>query len=112
MEEMEQGPSYTSPSPNSQPPAPTMPLPPHTVHTVVTVMAFDKESQNMTCPHCHADISTRVVPEANTKTHLLAVLLCSRGCWCCAPCPYYMDSCRVHRHYCPACSNFLGESKN
>ncbi|XP_077263725.1 uncharacterized protein LOC143898254 [Temnothorax americanus] len=107
---MEQSSYTSSPYPNPQPP-PIMPLP-QTVHTVLTRMVFSKESQHIICPHCHADISTRVVSEANTKTHLLALLLCACGCCCCAPCPYCTDSSRVHRHYCPACTNFLGESTN
>ncbi|XP_077263711.1 lipopolysaccharide-induced tumor necrosis factor-alpha factor homolog isoform X1 [Temnothorax americanus] len=114
MEKMEQPPSYTSSYPSLQPqPQPTpAPLPQHTVHTIVTGTAFSNESQRMTCPHCHADISTRVISEANTKTHLIALVLCLFGCCCCAPFPYCMDSCLVHKHYCPTCNTFLGESKN
>ncbi|XP_024881588.1 lipopolysaccharide-induced tumor necrosis factor-alpha factor homolog [Temnothorax curvispinosus] len=121
MKKMDHPPSYTSPPypqpqyPYPQPPPtsmPSMPSPPHTVHTIVTGTAFSNESQHMTCPHCHATISTRVDSEANTKTHLIAVLLCLFGCWCCAPCPYCMDSCLVHKHYCPACDAFLGASEN
>ncbi|XP_011705483.1 PREDICTED: lipopolysaccharide-induced tumor necrosis factor-alpha factor homolog [Wasmannia auropunctata] len=111
MGQMEPQPSYTSPPyPYPQPP-PSMPPPSHTVH-VVTGVAFNVESQHMTCPHCHANISTRVEPEANMKTHLMAGLLCLFGCWCCAPCPYCMDSCRAHKHYCPACGSFLGVAEN
>ncbi|XP_071581836.1 lipopolysaccharide-induced tumor necrosis factor-alpha factor homolog [Temnothorax nylanderi] len=112
-EKMEQPPSYASslPYPNLQPP-PTMPLASHTVHTIITATVFGKENQRMTCPRCNADISTRVESAANMKTHLLALLLCLGGCCCCAPLPYCMDSCLVHKHYCPACSFFLGVSKN
>ena len=34
------------------------------------------ESQAITCPHCGADVATRVETEATLKTHLFALLLC------------------------------------
>lgn len=46
---------------------------------IVTGMSFGKESQHMTCLQCHANISTRVETEANTKTHLIALILCLGG---------------------------------
>ncbi|XP_011866518.1 PREDICTED: lipopolysaccharide-induced tumor necrosis factor-alpha factor homolog [Vollenhovia emeryi] len=115
MKQMEP-PSYTSPQypypqpPPSMPPT-SMPPPPHTVH-IVAGGGLGNESQHMVCPHCHANISTRVESEANMKTHLMAALLCLFGCWCCAPCPYCMNSCLVQKHYCPACSSYLGQSDN
>jgi len=42
-------------------------------------MAFGKESQNITCPHCQANVSTRVDTEANMKTHSFALILCIAG---------------------------------
>ncbi|KAL0112964.1 hypothetical protein PUN28_012306 [Cardiocondyla obscurior] len=115
-------PSYTSqPYPNPQPPMyphpqppPSMPqpsMPSPTVH-VITATAFGKESQHLICPHCHANITTRVESAANTKTHLMALCLFLFLCWCFTPCPYCMDSCLVQKHYCPACGSFLGESTN
>jgi len=49
-----------------------------TVH-IITGVAFSKESQHMICSHCHANISTRVESEANSKTHLIALFLCLLG---------------------------------
>jgi len=120
MEKMDPPPSYTSPPyPYPQPPPampqpmppPSMPPLPHTV-IITSGVAFSKEHQHMICPHCHANITTRVESEANTKTHLIAALLCLFGCWCCAPCAYCTDSCLVQKHYCPACNSFLGASEN
>ncbi|XP_011167118.1 lipopolysaccharide-induced tumor necrosis factor-alpha factor homolog [Solenopsis invicta] len=114
MGKMDQHSNTSPPYPYPQGPPPSMPppsMPTHTVH-VITSTAFNKESQHLICPHCHANISTRVETEANTKTHFMAMLLCLFGCCCCACCPYCMDSCQVHKHYCPACGSFLGASQN
>ncbi|XP_076171163.1 lipopolysaccharide-induced tumor necrosis factor-alpha factor homolog [Ptiloglossa arizonensis] len=73
---------------------------------------FGSESQRVRCSSCHADISTSIETEANMKTHMIALLLCVFGFWCCAPCPYCMDSCLVKKHYCPACKAYLGQSDN
>ncbi|XP_032665300.1 lipopolysaccharide-induced tumor necrosis factor-alpha factor homolog [Odontomachus brunneus] len=106
---------------NTQPPAPGfVPPPPYDAqqqqqpvqHVIVVSGGFGPETQRMTCPQCHANISTRVESEANTKTHLMALLLCIFGLWCCAPCPYCMDTCLVKKHYCPACTAYLGVSDN
>jgi len=94
--------------------------PPHIAHqhqpqvVVVTRAAanFGPESTPMTCPHCQASISTRVTADANTKTHLFALLLCIVGLWCCVPCPYCMDGCLVKKHFCPACNTYLGQYDN
>ncbi|KAH0954956.1 hypothetical protein HN011_000545 [Eciton burchellii] len=94
-------PSYTS-----------TPMQPPQQNVIISNVAFGNEPQHMTCPHCQANISTRIDTEANTKTHLFALLLCVLGCWCCAPCPYCMDSCMVKKHYCPACNAYLGSSDN
>lgn len=37
---------------------------------------YGPEGQNVTCPHCHAQVVTTVKAEATTKTHLIALLLC------------------------------------
>ncbi|XP_029043983.1 lipopolysaccharide-induced tumor necrosis factor-alpha factor homolog isoform X1 [Osmia bicornis bicornis] len=77
---------------------------------VIGAPQFDSEPQRLTCPHCHANISTEIQTQANTRTHLFALLLCVTGLWCCAPCPYCIDSCQTKKHYCPACKAYLGES--
>ncbi|XP_024867443.1 lipopolysaccharide-induced tumor necrosis factor-alpha factor-like [Temnothorax curvispinosus] len=112
MEKMDPQPNYMSAPYSYQQPPLSMPPSPHTVHTIITPTAFSKENQRMTCPRCNVDINTRVESVPNMKTHLIAFLLCVCGCCCCAPCPYFMDSCIIHKHYCPACSSYLGESIN
>ncbi|XP_014486125.1 PREDICTED: lipopolysaccharide-induced tumor necrosis factor-alpha factor homolog [Dinoponera quadriceps] len=79
---------------------------------IVVTGGFGPETQRMTCPQCHANISTRVETESNTKTHIMAILLCVFFCWCCAPCPYCIDSCLVKKHYCPSCGAYLGSCDN
>ncbi|XP_006623352.1 lipopolysaccharide-induced tumor necrosis factor-alpha factor homolog isoform X1 [Apis dorsata] len=83
---------------------------PHII--VIGNTQFGSESQQLTCPYCHAQISTRVETESNMKTHLFALLLCAFGFWCCVPCPYCIDSCLSKKHYCPACNAYLGEANN
>ncbi|CAL1687499.1 unnamed protein product [Lasius platythorax] len=112
MDKMEHPPqpfATSPPYPYPQPPPPP-PQQPHTV--IITGAAFGTEPQSMVCPHCRANISTRTETEANTKTHLFALLLCVLGCWCCAPCPYCTDSCMATKHYCPSCGSYLGASEN
>lgn len=41
---------------------------------------FGPNSQTLTCPYCHQEVTTVVKPEASTKTHIIAVLLCL--VWC------------------------------
>ncbi|XP_066139682.1 lipopolysaccharide-induced tumor necrosis factor-alpha factor homolog [Euwallacea fornicatus] len=60
------------------------------------------------CPFCHATITSRMEVEANTKTHLFALLLCICVCWPCCFIPYCMDSCQSKKHFCPNCNAFLG----
>ncbi|XP_070166770.1 lipopolysaccharide-induced tumor necrosis factor-alpha factor homolog isoform X2 [Polyergus mexicanus] len=90
--------SMPYPYPQPPPPPPQQP-------------SFGTESQHVVCPHCHANISTRVETEATMKTHLMALLLCLFVCPC-APCPYCIDSCQAKKHYCPACGSYLGSSDN
>ncbi|KAF7990167.1 hypothetical protein HCN44_009902 [Aphidius gifuensis] len=79
---------------------------------IVHQAAFGPESQRMTCPHCRADVSTRVENESNSKTHLFALLCCVLGCMPCAICPYCIDTCLVKKHFCPACNAYLGQYDN
>lgn len=91
--------------PGVPPPGPMQP-------NVVVIQSFGPDTQRMNCPHCGANVSTRVETEANTKTHLFALLLCLIGCWPCVPCPYCMDSCLVKKHFCPSCQSYLGQFEN
>ncbi|XP_017077657.1 lipopolysaccharide-induced tumor necrosis factor-alpha factor homolog [Drosophila eugracilis] len=61
------------------------------------------------CPACGANKTTRMTHTANSRTHLVAGLLCLVG-FCCCACfvPYCMNSCRTGNHYCRKCNTFLG----
>ncbi|XP_012220538.1 lipopolysaccharide-induced tumor necrosis factor-alpha factor homolog [Linepithema humile] len=108
-------PSYTSPPyPYPQPPPQEMPQPQPVPQQNLIIMptVFGSESQHLICPHCRANIMTSVESGPNSKTHMFALLLCVFGLCCFAPCPYCIDSCKVQKHYCPECKNYLGESNN
>ncbi|XP_076764380.1 lipopolysaccharide-induced tumor necrosis factor-alpha factor homolog [Xylocopa sonorina] len=94
---------------------PAAPPPPYTAQpqnvVIVGAPQFGSEPQRMTCPHCHADISTRVENAASTQTHAFALILCILGLWCCVPLPYCMDSCMAQKHFCPSCNAYLGTSR-
>ncbi|XP_076623173.1 lipopolysaccharide-induced tumor necrosis factor-alpha factor homolog [Colletes latitarsis] len=107
-------PGFMGPPPAYMGPPPSMPPSGNREPNVIIVGAqqWGPDSQNVTCPVCHAHISTTIETEANTKTHLFAILLCVLGLWCCAPCPYCIDSCMVKKHYCPSCKSYLGQSEN
>ncbi|XP_058805857.1 lipopolysaccharide-induced tumor necrosis factor-alpha factor homolog [Phymastichus coffea] len=62
----------------------------------------------MTCPHCHATITTIVENHPSMKTHLFCILICALGCICCGPCVYCVDSCLAKKHTCPNCHQFIG----
>ncbi|XP_063239638.1 lipopolysaccharide-induced tumor necrosis factor-alpha factor homolog [Bacillus rossius redtenbacheri] len=66
----------------------------------------------LVCPSCHATVQTRVQYETSTRTHLMALLLCAIGCWCCAVIPYFKDSCKNAAHHCPDCGAYLGVYNN
>ncbi|KAH8238591.1 hypothetical protein KR032_011016 [Drosophila birchii] len=61
------------------------------------------------CPACGQQGVTSVRRTPNSRTHVLALLLCTFG-WCCCAClwPYLLKGCRITRHYCSACEIFLG----
>ncbi|XP_070069183.1 lipopolysaccharide-induced tumor necrosis factor-alpha factor homolog [Drosophila takahashii] len=61
------------------------------------------------CPACGANKTTRMTHTANSRTHMVAGLLCLVG-FCCCACfvPYCMNSCRTGNHYCRKCNTFLG----
>ncbi|XP_008553920.1 lipopolysaccharide-induced tumor necrosis factor-alpha factor homolog [Microplitis mediator] len=80
--------------------------------TVVQSFNYGPETARVNCPHCHADISTRVETQANVKTHIIALLLCLFQCWICIPCLYCTDKCLVKKHYCPSCEQYLGSCEN
>ncbi|XP_018566760.1 lipopolysaccharide-induced tumor necrosis factor-alpha factor homolog [Anoplophora glabripennis] len=96
-------PHFQPPPPHFQPPPPQ----PQVIITQPTVLVLGPQPSRITCPSCHAQVTTNVVLENSTKTHLFAVLLCL----ICCPCvfiPYCTDSCKSKNHYCPNCQAYLG----
>ncbi|KAG5675421.1 hypothetical protein PVAND_005327 [Polypedilum vanderplanki] len=71
-------------------------------------VAVGPNSTRLTCPSCHAVISTRVERKSSAKTYIVAVLLCVFLCWPCVCVPFCTNSCRNANHYCPNCKAFLG----
>jgi len=99
-------PGHYPPPPHGGPP------PPEQQTVIVTTISHPaqvgSDPMRLTCPHCHANIVSAVETEANTKTHLFALLLCLFGCWPCCCIPYCMDSCQSKKHTCPNCGAYLG----
>ncbi|XP_046674758.1 lipopolysaccharide-induced tumor necrosis factor-alpha factor homolog [Homalodisca vitripennis] len=75
---------------------------------MASMVAVGPDSCIVTCPSCHATVSTRAVKQTTSRTHLCACILCIFTCCLCAICPYCCDCCKVTNHYCPSCNTFLG----
>ncbi|XP_017114752.1 lipopolysaccharide-induced tumor necrosis factor-alpha factor homolog [Drosophila elegans] len=79
--------------------------------TVVPIDALNlgPNRSRVHCPACGAHKTTRMTHTANSRTHMVAGLLCLVG-FCCCACfvPYCMNSCRTGNHYCRKCNTFLG----
>ncbi|XP_018566761.1 lipopolysaccharide-induced tumor necrosis factor-alpha factor homolog [Anoplophora glabripennis] len=88
-----------------------MDMGPQQQYTQLTVPLLGPERSRITCPSCHAQVTTDVVLENNTNTHLFAVLLCLI-CFPCVFIPYCTDSCKSKNHYCPNCHAYIGTFKN
>ncbi|XP_026313812.1 lipopolysaccharide-induced tumor necrosis factor-alpha factor homolog [Hyposmocoma kahamanoa] len=105
-----QHPAYQYPPP--QPPVVVVPgeviHQTNIVRPVVVGTPVGPKPSHMTCRSCRAEIVTRVEYKSTTKTHLMALLLCVLGCWCCVCIPYCTDSCQNADHYCPNCNSYIG----
>jgi len=69
---------------------------------------FGPHAQIAQCPNCGERAVTRIEYENGNKTHILALIMCMLGLWCCCCIPYCVDSMKNANHYCSKCSNFLG----
>ncbi|XP_063911096.1 lipopolysaccharide-induced tumor necrosis factor-alpha factor homolog [Zophobas morio] len=103
-------PEYSSSMPYNPPPADAQAT--HVFITSGPHVVLGPNPQHMICPSCHAQITTSVKTEPNTKTHLFALLLCLFQCWLCCCIPYCVDSCQSQNHYCPSCGAYLGTFEN
>ncbi|XP_033152506.1 lipopolysaccharide-induced tumor necrosis factor-alpha factor homolog [Drosophila mauritiana] len=83
------------------------PQPPTVVPT--DTLHLGPNRSRVLCPACGANKTTRMTHTANSRTHMVAGLLCLVG-FCCCACfvPYCMNSCRTGNHYCRKCNTFLG----
>ncbi|XP_017054146.1 lipopolysaccharide-induced tumor necrosis factor-alpha factor homolog [Drosophila ficusphila] len=83
------------------------PLPPTVVP--IDTLHLGPNRCRVLCPACGANKTTRMTHTANSRTHLVAGILCLVG-FCCCACfvPYCMNSCRTGNHYCRKCNTFLG----
>ncbi|XP_046389829.1 lipopolysaccharide-induced tumor necrosis factor-alpha factor homolog isoform X2 [Ischnura elegans] len=72
---------------------------------------YGPEAQHLTCPSCRATVTTKVLHENSTKTHIICLIMCVVGLWPCCLIPYCVDSCKNANHYCPSCNAYLGTYK-
>jgi len=90
---------------------PAFEAPPHQVSPavvqIVQVMNLGPRSTRMHCPHCGADVETRVKFNPGRMTHLAAIILCLL-CWPCVCVPYCIDDCMDADHDCPNCDRHIG----
>ncbi|KAH8370979.1 hypothetical protein KR093_005868 [Drosophila rubida] len=79
-------------------------------HTVIVVPGspYGPEPQDVQCPYCHNYTRTRVSYRPNSRTHLIALLLCLFQLYCCVCLPYCISSCMNTNHYCGMCDHYLG----
>ncbi|CAH1967991.1 unnamed protein product [Acanthoscelides obtectus] len=97
-------------------PAPPGFVPPPTENINITMatqpIALGPGPTTLTCPHCHARVTTTVKTTANTKTHIIALILCLFVLVPCVCIPYCCDSCQTLQHFCPNCKAYLGAYDN
>ncbi|BFG06386.1 lipopolysaccharide-induced tumor necrosis factor-alpha factor homolog [Drosophila madeirensis] len=79
-------------------------------HTVVVVPGsiYGPEPMDIQCPYCHNYARTRVSYRPNSRTHLIALVLCLFQLYCCVCLPYCIASCMNTTHYCGMCDHYLG----
>ena len=60
------------------------------------------------CPHCHADVVTRVEKHSGLMTWLSCGGLACVGCWLgCCLIPFCIDDLKDSHHHCPQCKNLI-----
>jgi len=74
---------------------------------MVQIMNLGPQSTRMPCPHCGADVETRVKHNPGRMTHIAALILCLVF-WPCVCLPYCIDDCMDAEHECPNCNKFIG----
>ncbi|KAH8411076.1 hypothetical protein KR222_011756 [Zaprionus bogoriensis] len=79
-------------------------------HTVIVVPTspYGPDPQDVQCPYCHNYTRTRISYRPNSRTHLIALVLCLLQLYCCVCLPYCIASCMNTNHYCGLCDRYLG----
>jgi len=54
--------------------------------------SFGMRPQNMVCPHCQVQITTKTDSEAGTTAWIACVVMCAIGLWPCCCIPFCVDS--------------------
>ncbi|KAK9712812.1 LITAF-like zinc ribbon domain [Popillia japonica] len=84
---------------------------PSEIHSTVIIeessLRFGPHTQSVACPYCRLQVLTRVKAESNSKSCIIAGVLCLFGFWPCAWLPFCMSSCKNKSHYCPNCGAHL-----
>ncbi|XP_015509307.1 lipopolysaccharide-induced tumor necrosis factor-alpha factor homolog [Neodiprion lecontei] len=78
------------------------------VHVFTTTPNVGPDPCTVTCHVCGQKGITRTERGASGRTHLVALILCLVGCWCCAPFVYCANSCLATKHFCHKCNSFVG----
>ena len=63
------------------------------------------------CPVCKKQTTTRVKPEASSKSWCYFWLMCIFLLWCCAPCVLYSEKYQDYHHYCSDCNRRIATYK-
>uniref|UniRef100_A0A914DYP4 LITAF domain-containing protein n=1 Tax=Acrobeloides nanus TaxID=290746 RepID=A0A914DYP4_9BILA len=102
-------PNFGGPPPNlGGPPPPTT----QTTFVYVADHSFGPKSIQMTCPHCHQQVVTRVKYNPGLLTWLLVGGCIVFGFWLgCCLIPLCIDDCQDVEHFCPNCKSYLGQYK-
>ncbi|GLV45877.1 uncharacterized protein CBL_11674 [Carabus blaptoides fortunei] len=79
---------------------------------IVPGVPVGRESQRLSCPACHAQITTITKSVTVAKTHIAALILFICLCWPCIPIPYCTKCCKNIEHYCPNCQALIGTNVN
>ena len=79
---------------------------------VADTLNFGPRPAQLSCPHCHQQIQTRVEYTSGLLAWLIAGGCVLFGCvlGCCLI-PFCMDDCKDCEHYCPSCRAYLGQYK-
>ncbi|ALC42271.1 CG30273, partial [Drosophila busckii] len=101
-------PSYDQATSTVTPAQTTGPTAAHTVVVVPAGPSYGPQPQDVLCPFCHNYTRTRVSFRPNSRTHLIALLLCLFQLYCCVCLPYCIASCMNTNHYCGMCDHYLG----